>query len=53
VDPARAGVAGSILIIATNCNGGVKEIFWAHPAFRWLDRGRDRRSGTARRFGSC
>jgi hypothetical protein len=26
VDATRAGVPGSILVVATNCNGGVKEI---------------------------
>jgi hypothetical protein len=26
VDPQRAGVLGSIVIIATNCNGGIKEV---------------------------
>jgi hypothetical protein len=26
VDPQRAGVPGPILIVATNCNGGVKEV---------------------------
>jgi hypothetical protein len=26
VDPSRAGVPGPILIVATNCNGGVKEV---------------------------
>lgn len=26
VDPVKAGLPGSILVIATNCNGGIKEV---------------------------
>jgi len=26
IDPTRAGLPGSILVVATNCNGGVKEV---------------------------